>query len=310
MRVLISGGLGFIGRAITAELRGAGHTVRPMDCQEGDDSEGAEYIQGSVLNLEDCRAACEGIDTVIHSAAVHKASIVDSNPLAAIEVNVQGTNNLFSSAVAAGARRFIFMSSAKVYGDPNGLPSVESDTLEPLETYALSKVVGEYHCRLHQPDSGIEVVILRPFSVYGPGQELGSGYIGMVLSSLLGQRDVKLPGHSEFMRDFVHIEDVTRLSVATIMAEALPGVTVLNVGSGQMHSLRRLLGYASDIVGHDLPVGFRTPNCGTLTRSHACLQQASTLFDYRPVYDLRSGLAQTIEWFTSAGDRAKILGCE
>jgi len=306
MRVLISGGLGFIGGAIAQELRLHGHAVRLMDNRAGGSQSTSGYIKASVLNRAECSMACAGVDVVIHSAAIHDSKVVDSNPFAAIEINVRGTNNLFDAAVAAGARRFIYMSSAKVYGDPERLPSAENATLEPRETYALSKVAGEHRCHLRQAESGIEVVIIRPFSVYGPGQELGSGYIGMVLASLLGEKGIELPGHPEFRRDFVHIEDVTRLTMATVTADALPGVTILNSGAGEQHSLSQLLAYSAEIAGYELPIGFRTPNPQTLTRTHACMRRAKQLLGYEPAHKLREGLADTIQWFTSTGVPAKM----
>lgn len=290
-----------MGSTLAAKLLSDGHKVRLLDTRECGECRSMEYYQGSVLDPADCAAACDGIDMVVHSAAIHNAAAVAANPLAAIEINVKGTTNLFSSAVAAGAHRFVFMSSAKVYGDPGELPSVEHATLEPLETYALSKIFGEHHLNLMQADSGIEVAILRPFSVYGPGQDLGSGYVGMLLAALLGDSDVWLPGHPDFQRDFVHIEDATRLCTDVLTADSLPGLRILNVGSGQSTSLRRLLEIAADIIGYDVRIGFRAAGPGTLTRSHACLKRAAAQFGYRPKYDLRDGLAQTIRWFMSTG---------
>jgi len=309
MRVLISGGLGFLGNAIGAQLQAEGLDVRLMDiCANGPPN--SDYIRGSVLDSANCAAACEGVDTVVHGAAIHQARQVLQDPLAAIAINVRGTINLFNSALEAGARRFVFMSSAKVYGDPDALPSGESDALEPRETYALSKLAGEHFLRMHDSASDMEVVIIRPFSVYGPGQNLGSGYVGMVLECLLGQARVELPGLRDFQRDFVHIDDVARLAVATITAGSLPGVMILNAGSGEAVTLGQLAEYASDIVGYELPVGFRAPGPETLTRSHACIRHAGELLGYRPTYQLREGLADTIEWFASAESRSSRRGMQ
>lgn len=306
MRVLISGGLGFIGLAIAGELRRLGHAVRLMDNRAAVPSGNSGFFSGSVLDRQDCGRACDGVDVVIHAAAIHNSRVVDGNPFAAIEINVKGTNNLFDSAAAAGARRFVYLSSAKVYGDPDRLPSAEDDALEPRETYALSKVAGEHHCRLRQPDSGMDVVILRPFSVYGPGQDIGSGYVGMLLACLAGETGVELPGHPDFTRDFVHIEDVTRLSVAAVTADDLAPVTVLNSGAGESHSLGQLVEYANEILGYALPIRFRPPSPQTLTRTRACMRRADQIFGYRPRRRLRDGLAETIRWFTATRAHARM----
>lgn len=307
MRVMITGGLGFLGSAAGAYLQAEGHDVRLMDVRDSGPRD-SDYCQGSVLSSVDCVAACEGVDVVVHGAAIHQAQQVHRDPLAAIAINVKGTINLFNGALKAGARRFVFMSSAKVYGDPNELPSAEYDALEPKETYALSKLAGEHHLRMNQAAADIEVVIIRPFSVYGPGQNLGSGYVGMVLESLLGERRVDLPGQRDYIRDFVHIDDVTRLSVAAITGASRSPVTIMNAGSGEAISLAQLAEYGSDIVGYDLPISFRTPGPETLTRSHACLELTADQFGYRPRYQVREGLTDTIEWFMSTNARARKLG--
>lgn len=307
MRVMITGGLGFLGCAAAARLQAEGHDVRLMDVRDSGPRD-SDYFQGSVLSSADCVAACEGVDVVVHGAAIHQAQQVYRDPLAAIAINVKGTINLFNGALKAGARRFVFMSSAKVYGDPNELPSAEYAALEPKETYALSKLAGEHHLRMNQAAADIEVVIIRPFSVYGPGQNLGSGYVGMVLESLLGERRVDLPGERDYIRDFVHIDDVTRLSVAAITGASRSPVTIMNAGSGEAISLAQLAEYGSDIVGYDLPISFRTPGPETLTRSHACLELTADQFGYRPRYQVREGLADTIEWFMSTNARARKLG--
>jgi nucleoside-diphosphate-sugar epimerase len=130
----------------------------------------------------------------------------------------------------------------------------------------------------------------------------------MVLESLLGERRVDLPGQRDYIRDFVHIDDVTRLSVAAITGASRSPVTIMNAGSGEAISLAQLAEYGSDIVGYDLPISFRTPGPETLTRSHACLELTAERFGYRPRYQLREGLADTIEWFMSTNARARKLG--
>jgi len=301
MRILVTGGLGFIGNALAAKLRAEGHQVTAMDTRENPDRDSRDFLRGSVLTPADCARACAGADTIVHSAAMHRASAVAANPLSAIELNVKGTTNLLAAAVAAGARRLVFLSTAKVYGDAAVLPSAEDDALEPVETYALSKVAAEHHLHRQAETAGIEIVIVRPFSVYGPGQDLGSGYVGMLLTSLLGQRDVSMPGRAEFRRDFVHIDDVTWLLGAAVSSPSLPHMTILNAGSGESHSLGALLETAASITGKDTAISFRVPSADTLTRSHACLRRCESLLGYRPRYSLRDGLTDTIAWFTPTG---------
>jgi len=179
MRVSITGGLGFIGAALGATLSDEGHDVRLIDSCDGVIAPGMDCIQGSILNPEICRLTCENTDIVIHCAAIHQASMVAKNPPGSIQVNVAGTLNLLRAAIASGVKRFICLSSAKIFGEPERLPSVEADLPRPLDTYALSKAMSEYHCHLLQAQSKMNVVIIRPYSVYGPKQDLNTGYVGM-----------------------------------------------------------------------------------------------------------------------------------
>ena len=296
MRASITGGLGFIGSALGANLAEAGHDVRLSDIRAPAEKSGMDFLQGSVLNMDDCKAICEGVDVVIHSAAIHDAKIVANNPLGSVEINVTGTLNLLQAAVASGARRFIYLSSAKVFGSPANLPSIETDFPVPREAYALSKMMSEYYCHMFQAQSNLEVVIIRPYSVYGPAQELGSGYVGMILSTLINGSELRLPGKPDFVRDFVHIDDISRLCAAAAIAD-LPSFTVLNAGSGQPTTLRDLLILAAKISGKDLDNQYHAPSAETLVRMQACMKNVESLLGYRPMHDLSWGLEDTFSWF-------------
>ncbi len=306
MRISITGGMGFIGSALGTFLSGEGHEVRLIDIRDGVVESGISNIQGSMLSTKDCRAACEGADVVIHCAAVHQVSAVADSPLQAIDVNVSGTLNLFRAAIDFGAKRFIYLSSAKVFGEPETLPSAESDFPIPRGTYALSKATGEYQCHMLQARSNMDVVIVRPYSVYGPKQDLNTGYVGMILASLQDGADLHLPGQPDYIRDFVYISDVVRLCSLVLVAP-LPGITILNAGSGQSTSLRELVMLAENISGVDLNCQFHAPGPETLIRMQACMKRAKAMLDYRPMIDLNTGLTETIEWFfqnRSAAEKA------
>lgn len=296
MRASITGGLGFIGLGIGKALSATGHDVLLSDIHKHGKAVGMAYKQADVLNAEDCKNVCEGQNIVFHSAAMHDAKAIAKNPLYSVELNVTGTLNLLRAAIDSGVKRFIYLSSAKVFGSPENLPSVETDLPVPRETYALSKVMSEYYCQLMHEQSDLEITIIRPFSVYGPGQILNSGYIGMIISAILNQTEPCLPGRPDFIRDFVHIDDVTELCARAAMASQ-SGVTVLNAGSGQPTTLNDLLTLATEIYGKDLGGQYLAPAPGTLIRMQACMKQAEATLGFRPAYDLRTGLADTFDWF-------------
>ncbi len=296
MRIAITGGLGFIGLSLGRVLASAGHAVRLTDVSENVTLPDIEYLSANVLDREACRTTCKDMDFIVHSAAVHDAKQVANDPLLAVEINVQGTLNLLRAAVESGVRRFVYMSSAKVFGEPEVLPSAETDLPIPRDTYALSKYVCEEYCRKFQAQADIDVVIVRPFSVYGPSQVLGHGYIGMIVEAMLNDAEFNLPGRPDFLRDFVHINDMTRLISALIEAD-LPGVSVLNAGSGRATSLAELVALAENVTGRDLAGQFVEPGRGTMQRMQADMAYANDLLGYQPAYELRDGLAETIDWF-------------
>jgi nucleoside-diphosphate-sugar epimerase len=304
MHISITGGLGFIGSALGTALSEAGHDVRLSDIHDQGIKQDMDYFQGSVLNADDCNATCDGMDVVIHCAAIHDAKVVAKNYLSSIEINVTGTLNLLNAAISSDVKRLIYLSTAKVYGDPKILPSTELDIPIPRETYALSKITSEYYCHTLQARSNLDIVIIRPFSVYGPAQELGSGYVGMILSSILSGTELRLPGRPDFIRDFIHIDDVTSLCLQAATAD-LPGVTTLNAGSGQQTSLCDLLRLASEILGFDLDSSYHEPGPETIMRMQACMKHAEAALGYRPRYDLREGLTKTIEWFLQNRSKAE-----
>ena len=189
MRIAITGGSGFIGSAVAERLRRQGHSVKSTDVRGAD----PQYIR-NVLKAEDCERICRGADVVIHGAAIHNASETKASPTAMIELNIEGTANMLIAAVAEGVRRFIYLSSGKIYGDTAHQASRESDLPRPKEHYALSKLAGEHYLESFQRKHDLDCVAIRPFSVYGPGQDLNTGYIGMLMQGMLDGNPVHIPG--------------------------------------------------------------------------------------------------------------------
>ena len=298
MRIAITGANGFIGRAVARELMSEGHDVLCMDLQQRE-ARDATFLQGTITSMEHCQEAFADAEVVIHSAAIHHANAVASDPLRIIDVNVMGTLNVLRAAVMSGTRRVVFLSSAKVYGPLAEEPSRESDEPRPLETYALTKVTGEHYCKIIGEREGIETVIVRPFSVYGPGQDVSTGYVGMVLDSLKENGRVHLPGAPEFSRDFVHIDDVTK--VCTLAAQApLPPYTILNAGHGQAVTLAELLEIASEASGIAIEAEFEPPKLATIENTHANMMHAVDLLGFEPRIPLQTGLEDTLQWLAQS----------
>jgi len=297
MRVLITGAHGFIGAATIPELLDAGHEVVGMD------RVGGTRIQiGDITRLDDCIAACEGVDVIIHSVGIHLATLVAESPMLMVDVNVNGTLNILRAAEIAGTRRIVYLSSAKVYGEPERLPSLETDLPRPREPYALAKLVAEQYCQTFHETCGIEAVVIRPFSVYGPGQDSNSGYVGMALEALKSDGIASFPGRADYLRDFVHIRDVARLCALAATAD-LPGYTVLNSGCGNAHTLDELVAMIAATAETDLSSRYRRASVETINRTCGDMGNAQTLLGYRPEVDLQQGIEDTVAWFMNGGSR-------
>lgn len=299
-RVLITGGHGFIGGHLAAYLQAAGDRVRVMDLLRPTGVD-RHYRQGNVTRPADCRSACRGMDVVVHGAAIHPHCVAKS-PCSAIDTNVRGTLNLLHAAVQAGVRRFVFLSSAKVYGQLGARPSSETDLSRPVETYALTKTVGELYCRRFQEQHGIETVIIRPFSVYGPGQDLHNGYVGMLLAALRDGAPLVLPGGPKYRRDFVYVADVVRLCALAVNAP-MPRSATFNAASGESWTLSDLVALGESLADTDLAASFVKPAADTIRETHGAMDHAAMLLGYRPEYDLLRGLAQTVTWLRQSNQR-------
>ncbi len=295
MRILITGIRGFIGARLARALANAGHDVVGMDLR------GRIEERASVTNLGDCQRFCRDAEIVVHCAAIHQAEKVRHDPDAVAAVNLGGTQNLLSAAAAAGTRRLIYLSTAKVYGEPERLPSAENDQLRPAGPYATSKLSGEKLCLEAHAKHGIELAMVRPFSVYGPEQDLDTGYVGMLMTALQNGAVPVLPGKPEFQRDFVHIDDVIGLLMHCIEQPLLQPETV-NAGYGQCHRLDHLVKTLSQVAGQAIDVEFSSPSPNTIRNSCADTSRAQQLFGYQPTIELSEGLSETLDWFIGVPD--------
>ena len=233
----------------------------------------------------------EGVDVVVHCAANHQVNELHGNPIRGLDVNVGVTRRLLESCEMLGVRRFVYLSSAKVYGKADHA-SEETDLVMPIESYGLAKVVGEGYCDHFRRKGAFETTSLRPFSVYGPRQPVNTGYVGALLGTLQASNQLVLPGQRTFTRDFVHIDTVVETVVAAIAAEgALP--PLINVGSGVRTSLSDLVGVFETVTGRRLDVTFVEPRPGTLRSTLSNPALMNEFASPKPI-QLERGLAETV----------------
>lgn len=294
MKMLVTGARGFIGAGVIRAAHREGHQIIATDhaAQGRELPAGVEVIVGDVTRPEPWRSAFEGVDAVVHCAAVHRPGEIADDTVRAIEVNLRGTRLMLEAAADAGVKRFVYLSSGKAYGEPLGFPSREDDLVNPIESYGLAKVVTENFCRHFSANTGMRCVALRPFSVYGPGQDFDTGYIGQLLEGWMRGTPVVLSGHAGFLRDFVHVDDVIDVCLAAACADT--PFDVVNVGSGSATSLGSLVELSAELFGTELNVTFRPARPGTIERTLADLTKQKTLLDRQPI-QLSDGLRAMAE---------------
>ena len=243
----------------------------------------------------------EGADAIVHSAAVHHVDHVSAHPAQAIDINLRGTRTVLEAAVDAHSCRFLLLSSAKVYGESKRLPSMETDLVTPVEPYGLAKALCEQYARHFADEHGLRTSVLRPFSVYGPDQDLDTGYIGTMLQSADRNNRALLAGEPTYRRDFVYIDDVVAALVALLEEEG-DAPDIVNVASGTSMSLADAVAAFERSTETPLQVEYERPRPGTITATHGSITRLSDLLRRDPI-GLQEGLASTVEWFMSVGSR-------
>jgi nucleoside-diphosphate-sugar epimerase len=304
---LVTGGAGFIGSHIAAALASSGASVRVLDDLSTGYAENLEEIGGrveliraSLLDADALGRALEGVELVFHEAAIPSVPRSVENPEETHRACVEGTFALLVAARAAGVRRVVYAASSSAYGDQPTLPKVEDMAPQPLSPYAAAKLVGEYYCQVWARTYGFETVSLRYFNVFGPRQDPGSQYSGVIsrfISALLsGERPV-IYGDGEQSRDFTYISNVVDANLRA--AETTRGVgEVVNVATGERATLNELLEALKVITGRpEVTAEYREARVGDVRHSLADITRARELLGYEPTVGLQEGLRKTIEWW-------------
>src|SRR5215208_4882091 len=296
---LVTGGAGFIGSHIASALSANGARVRVLDDlstghRENLDEIGGDidFIPGSVADENLLARVLEGVELIFHEAA--RQSHIAS---------VDGTFSLLLAARDKGVRRVVYAASSSAYGDQPTLPKTEEMRPDPLSPYAVAKLVGEYYCQVFTRVYGLETVSLRYFNVFGPRQDPGSQYSGVVsrfISALLGGERPIIYGDGEQSRDFTYIDNVV---VANLNAASATGASgkVINVANGERVTLNQLLAQLKELTGkQDVTAEYLEPRVGDVRHSLADITMARELLGYESKVDLREGLQRTIDWWKNS----------
>lgn len=309
-KVVVTGGAGFIGSHIAAALSASGARVRVLDDLSTGHRENLEeiggdieFIQGSVADQDLLIKAFEDVELVYHEAAIPSVPRSVEAPRQTHIASVDGTFSLLLAARERKVRRVVYAASSSAYGDQPTLPKSEQMAPDPLSPYAVAKLVGEYYCKVFTRVYGLETVALRYFNVFGPRQDPGSQYSGVVsrfLSALFGNQRPVIYGDGEQSRDFTYIDNVVAANLSAGTSTGAVG-RVINVANGQRVTLNELLAVLKDLTGrHDVTAEYLDPRVGDVRHSLADISMARELLGYESKVDLREGLRRTIDWWKSS----------
>jgi len=307
---LVTGGAGFIGSHIAAALLAAGARVRVLDDLSTGHRENIEeiggdldFIEASVADQQLLNKALEGVEVVFHEAAIPSVPRSVEAPRQTHVASVDGTFSLLLAARDNKVRRVVYAASSSAYGDQPTLPKVETMQPDPLSPYAVAKLVGEYYCQVFTRVYGLETVSLRYFNVFGPRQDPGSQYSGVVsrfISSLCSDERPVIYGDGEQSRDFTYIDNVVAANLSAASAKDASG-KVINVANGQRITLNELLAELKALIGkQDVTAEYREPRVGDVRHSLADNSLARKFLGYEVKVDLREGLQRTIDWWKSS----------
>ena len=308
--VVVTGGAGFIGSHIAAHAAAQGAKVRIVDDLSTGHRENLEeisgdidFIEGSIADLSVLNKALQNAEVVFHEAAIPSVPRSVENPTQTHIASVDGTFYLLLAAKDAGVKRVVYAASSSAYGDQPTLPKVEDMSPDPLSPYAVAKLVGEYYCQVFTRVYGLETVSLRYFNVFGPRQDPGSQYSGVVsrfISSLCTDEQPVIFGDGEQSRDFTYIDNVVSANLKAATTSQGLG-KVINVATGDRITLNELLKELKEILGKtDVEVDYREPRVGDVRHSLADIARAQEFLGYEPTVGLREGLKRTIDWWKAS----------
>jgi nucleoside-diphosphate-sugar epimerase len=308
--VVVTGGAGFIGSHIAGTAAAQGAKVRIVDDLSTGHRENIEelsgdieFIEGSVADVELMNRALQGAEVVFHEAAIPSVPRSVENPAQSHLASVDGTFNLLLAARDQKVRRVVYAASSSAYGDQPTLPKVEDMAPDPLSPYAVAKLVGEYYCQVFTRVYGLETVSLRYFNVFGPRQDPGSQYSGVVsrfISALCSDETPVIYGDGEQSRDFTYIDNVVSANLKAATSTGGVG-KVLNVAIGDQITLNQLLADLKDLIGKpDVKAEYREARVGDVRHSLADTTRAREFLGYEPTVGLREGLKRTIDWWKTS----------
>ena len=347
MKFLVTGGAGFIGSHIVERLLKDGHFVRVLDnfysgkeenlsfalqnglssCRKQDtrqsDKAGClnfDLIKGDIRDKDTCNRACNGIDYVLHQAALRSVPKSMEHPQDYNEVNINGTLNMLMAGLENKVKRFVFASSSSIYGEAVNFPQKESDPPLLISPYALTKLSGEYYCRVFSQNYGLQTMSLRYFNVFGPRQALDDEYAVVIpkfIHCILHDEQPPIFGTGKQSRDFTFIDNVVEANILAAIKGLSPKGTlpdftkgpvsheIFNVANGKDNTVLELVNLLNKIIGKDIKPVFLPVRAGDVFRTNADISKIEKILGYKPKVNFEEGLRLTVEWFKKGSEKGK-----
>jgi UDP-N-acetylglucosamine/UDP-N-acetyl-alpha-D-glucosaminouronate 4-epimerase len=302
---LVTGGAGFIGSHLVEELVRRGQRVRVVDNLSTGKRQNiahltsVEFVEGELADLEVARRAVDGMDYVLHQAAIPSVPRSVQDPITSNRANIDATLNVLVAARDARVRRLVYAGSSSAYGDTPTFPKIETMATAPLSPYALQKLVGEQYCQMFTHLYDLETVTIRYFNVFGPRQDPSSPYSGVIslfISALCEGRQPTIYGDGEHTRDFTYVANVVE---GVLRACTAPGASgeIVNVATGGRISLNTLFKTIRDLVAARVEPVYAPPRPGDVKDSQADISKARRILGYEPMVSFEEGLARTVAWY-------------
>lgn len=318
MKVLVTGGAGFIGSNLCEYLLGEGHEVRCMDnfCTGKPENVipllekfpvSFSLVVGDIRSLEDCHKAVDGMEYVLHEAALGSVPRSIKDPITTNDTNIGGFLNMLVAARDAGIKRFVFAASSSTYGDSESLPKVEEVIGRPLSPYAITKYVDELYADVFARTYGIEFIGLRYFNVFGRRQDPHGAYAAVIplfVKKLMAHEQPVINGDGEYSRDFTYVDNVIQMNMRALTTTNPEAVNqIYNTAYGERTTLNQLVSYLKENLSKMDPEiesidAVHGPNrVGDIPHSLACIDKAKRLLGYDPKYSMRQGLEECCRWY-------------
>jgi len=316
MKILVTGGAGFIGSNLCEYFLEQGNEVVCLDnFSTGHrhniapllSNDKFQLIEGDIRNLEDCKIAAAGVDYVLHEAALGSVPRSISDPIATNEVNVSGFLKMLTASRDAGVKRFVYAASSSTYGDSVALPKVEDVIGKPLSPYAITKYVNELYAEIFSKTFGLETIGLRYFNVFGRKQDANGAYAAVipkfVMQLMKGESPI-INGDGMYSRDFTYIDNVIQMNELAITTQNPTAInTVYNTAFGDRNTLNDLVFYLKKYLSEldssisDIEIIHGPNRLGDIPHSLASIEKAKSLLNYNPKYSFQEGLKEAVKWY-------------